>query len=85
MNESFYKSGRWKKKRKHILKRDGFLCQECKKNGRRVAAKTVHHVKELELYPKLAFDDDNLVSLCEACHNKKHPGKGGNKGERRRF
>jgi 5-methylcytosine-specific restriction endonuclease McrA len=85
MNESFYKSGRWKKKRRHILKRDGYLCQECKKYGRRVAATTVHHVKELELYPELAFDDDNLVSLCDACHNKKHPNKGGNKGERRRF
>lgn len=73
-----YKSGKWKRKRRSILKRDKFLCQECKKYGRRRDAQTVHHIKAVELFPELAFVDNNLISLCNACHNKAHPEKGGN-------
>lgn len=83
MTDSFYKSARWKKKRHAILKRDGYMCVECKKYGRRRDATTVHHIKELEQYPELALVDSNLVSLCEACHNKMHPGKGGSWGRKR--
>jgi len=32
----------------------------------------VDHIKELEDYPELALDDDNLETLCVNCHNKKH-------------
>jgi 5-methylcytosine-specific restriction endonuclease McrA len=39
-------------------------------------AKEVHHIKHLEDYPELAFDDNNLISLCSACHRKMHPEKG---------
>ena len=73
-----YKSGKWKRKRRSILKRDKFLCQECKKYGRRRDAQTVHHIKAVELFPELAFVGNNLISLCNACHNKAHPEKGGN-------
>lgn len=59
------------------------MCVECKKYGRRHDATTVHHIKELEQYPELALVDSNLVSLCEACHNKMHPGKGGSWGRKR--
>ncbi len=77
MTDEFYRSKRWKVKRKAILRRDGYMCVECRKYGRRVDATTVHHIKEIEHYPELALVDSNLVSLCEACHNKKHPEKGG--------
>ena len=45
--------------------------------GRRVnvRATMVHHVKPLEMYPDLALDLDNLVSLCDDCHDKAHPEK----------
>jgi 5-methylcytosine-specific restriction endonuclease McrA len=39
-------------------------------------AKEVHHIKHLDDYPELAFDDNNLISLCSACHRKMHPEKG---------
>lgn len=81
----FYKQKRWKMKRKQILKRDRFLCQHCLRYGRRVDATTVHHIKELEKYPELAYTDSNLVSLCDACHNKQHPEKGGSRGRKKRF
>lgn len=72
-----YKSKKWKKKRAVILRRDKYLCQECKKYGRKREAVTVHHIKHVDEYPELAYNDDNLVSLCNACHNKMHPEKGG--------
>lgn len=72
-----YKSKKWKRKRLCILRRDGYLCVECKKYGRRREAVTVHHILHADEYPELAYDDNNLESLCNACHNKMHPEKGG--------
>ena len=76
-----YNSRRWIKKRKRILRRDGYLCQLCKRYGRQTEAVTVHHIKHADEYPELAFDDDNLVSLCNACHNKQHPEKSNNRNK----
>ena len=72
-----YKSSRWKKKQKMILKRDDYICQSCRKYGKQVPAVTVHHIKHVDEYPEMAYVDENLVSLCTACHNKEHPEKGG--------
>ena len=77
MNDTFYKSKRWLRKRENILRRDKYLCQYCKRYGRRREAVTVHHIKHYEEYPELALTDSNLISLCQACHNKCHPEKGG--------
>ena len=74
-----YKSKRWKIKRLAILRRDKYLCQECKKYGKIRQAVTVHHIKHADTHPELAYDNDNLESLCQGCHNKKHPEKGGRK------
>ena len=76
MGYSFdYNSKRWKTKRKKILKRDDYRCQNCKKYGKMVEATQVHHIKHTDKYPELAFEDENLISLCLACHNKEHPEK----------
>ena len=72
----FYLTPRWQRKRAAILRRDKYLCQECKRYGRMREAKTVHHIKHLEDAPELAFEDSNLISLCYSCHNKMHPEKG---------
>lgn len=40
----FYKSNRWKHKREHILRRDGYKCQEAKRFGAYEEATTVHHI-----------------------------------------
>lgn len=75
--ETFYKSRAWQRKREAILRRDKYICQNCKRYGRNTEATTVHHIKHLEDAPELALANDNLVSLCAACHNKLHPEKGG--------
>jgi len=82
----FYNGSDWKKKRLEIKKRDNNECQECKRQGRvtldtneysekakrKKIMLVVDHIKELEDYPELALDDDNLETLCVKCHNKKH-------------
>lgn len=75
----FYKSRKWRETRQRVLERDNYECQECKKQGivktidhSKHKSLDVDHIKELDSYPELAFDMDNLVTLCVSCHNKKH-------------
>ena len=85
--KQFYNSKQWKTKRIRILQRDNFECQDCVSrlkeaavkfiqlpvNDRRIRkASDVHHIKELREYPELGLEDDNLISLCVDCHNKRH-------------
>ncbi|HYE10539.1 MAG TPA: HNH endonuclease [Patescibacteria group bacterium] len=69
---NFYKNPKWKNKRIRILKRDEYLCQECKRYGKTSAAKTVHHINPLEERPDLALVNINLISLCNDHHEKMH-------------
>lgn len=82
MRKSFYNTKQWKEKRKYIMHRDKYLCQECKKYGKNKEAYLVHHIKEVEEYPELKLKNDNLVSVCNSCHNKLHPEKGGHRIKR---
>lgn len=70
-----YTSVRWLRKRQKILRRDGYMCRQCRRYGRAREAKEVHHIKHVDEYPELAWKDENLISLCHACHNKMHPEK----------
>ena len=86
--DPFYKSRAWRNARAQALQRDGYLCRDCmeaKARGEMIrprAATTVHHIQPVELRPDLRLDLDNLISLCDACHNKRHPEKGGQNGEK---
>ena len=58
--------------RARVLRRDEYMCRECKRYGKRVTAATVHHIRPREQYPELAYVTANLISLCEQCHNAMH-------------
>lgn len=73
-----YDSASWKRMRERILRRDGYQCRICKRYGRMTQATEVHHIKHVDEYPEFAFDPDNLISLCHACHQGQHPEKGRN-------
>lgn len=68
----FYKTTKWKHKREKVLRRNQYLCQECKRYGKSTAAATVHHVHPLEQHPEWALLTWNLVSLCAKCHDSMH-------------
>ncbi len=69
---SFYKSGKWEHKRKVILKRDNFECQQSKRYGRTLEANAVHHIIPIKERPDLKLVNENLISLTEEVHNKMH-------------
>lgn len=75
---SIYLTSRWQKKRLSILRRDKYQCQDCRRYGRLKEATEVHHIKPVDEYPELAYVSENLVSLCHACHNARHPEKAKN-------
>lgn len=65
----------WRNKRKEIIKRDNGECQLCKEEGRVSKGMVVHHIKHYDKYPELGLTNENLITLCSACHNKVHPEK----------
>ncbi len=73
ITDNFYKTGAWVRKRAEILERDNHECQRCKGAGGYSKGNVVHHIKHLEDRPDLALDDDNLMTVCERCHNILHP------------
>lgn len=82
-NKKHYDGAKHKAWRAAVLRRAGYLCEECRRYGRvdedglPVQAITAHHIKHLEDAPELAYDVTNGMALCARCHNKKHPEKGG--------
>lgn len=47
------------------------FCEPCLKEGRHTIARIVDHIVEIKDDPSLAYNWDNLESMCHDCHNKK--------------
>lgn len=69
---NFYKTKRWRSKRDKVLRRDEYLCRECKRYGKTTPATTVHHINPMDKRPEWALQTWNLLSLCNACHDSMH-------------
>jgi 5-methylcytosine-specific restriction protein A len=69
-DNQFYASTPWRTLRRAFLASVP-LCHDCRQRGLMVYATEVHHIKERRDFPELAFDWDNLMALCKACHNAK--------------
>jgi len=70
---SKYPNG-WNKKLKDEIKiRDNFDCQLCglKQTNNLIQQHHVHHID----YDKSNLDHDNLITLCQRCHNMTHHGR----------
>lgn len=66
------KTTRWTKLRKHILKRDKYLCQRCfyKYNQLNSEDLQAHHIKSRKNYPELVFEERNIMTLCGTCNRQ---------------
>lgn len=62
-----YRDKRWPALRLAAKRRDGWRCVLCLSRGRL----EVDHIKPVRDHPELAFDLDNLQSLCGHCHGAK--------------
>lgn len=67
-----YKTTKWKKKRAHILKLDGYVDRIEKRYGKTIEANLVHHIYPADEYPEYAWADWNLISVSAATHQKLH-------------
>ena len=65
-----YYGSKWKKKRKHILRLDDYVCQVSRMYGRTEEATVVHHIYPADMYPEWAWEDWNLISVSMATHNR---------------
>ena len=65
-----YGSAKWKKKRQHILRLDGYKDVLAARYGRAEPATIVHHIYPAALYPEYAYCDWNLISVSAGTHNK---------------
>lgn len=87
-SDPFYHRKAWKRLRALALARDNGMCQDCMdalRAGYGIKpnrATMVHHIIPREERPDLALDLDNLRSLCDSCHAKHHPEKGGGHGKK---
>jgi 5-methylcytosine-specific restriction protein A len=64
------KTTRWTKLRKHILKRDNYLCQRCLHKYGILNTKELeaHHIKSRKNYPELVFEESNIITVCKTCN-----------------
>lgn len=71
IRQKVYNSTLWKKLRMaHLIEFP--LCEECLKEKIIEPAIDVHHIISFVDNINLAYDTNNLMSLCKKCHQKKH-------------
>lgn len=70
--DPFYRSRRWERLRAAVLRRDGYMCQEARRYGKRAEATTVHHVFPRDEFPEYQWEAWNLVSLAGDVHDQMH-------------
>lgn len=56
----------WQKKRLEVMSRDGFTCQLC---GDTEHTLNVHHRRYILGRDPWDYPDEDLITLCEACHS----------------
>ncbi len=62
-----YQAKEWNELRKRILERDGYRCKSCQSKRKLI----VHHLK-YGVNGSLMVDENNLITLCNICHDRKH-------------
>lgn len=76
-NEARIRSSRkWDKARKRANERDHYLCRLCLERGVMCCeGLETHHIVPLAEDDTLAYDDDNLITLCVAHHKAAEQGE----------
>lgn len=73
--QACYSSMEWRKVSRKARKRDNYTCQICKKGKKELeCGLELHHIISFIIVEK-RLDIDNLVLLCEKCHDFVHSNK----------
>ncbi len=65
---AFYRTRQWVHLRQQALERDHYVCQYCRLSNVVTPAKTVDHLRPLELFPDDGAKLNNLATICRSCH-----------------
>lgn len=74
LSRNIRRSTRWTNKSKKIRERDNYQCQLCVRNLHKTLKPIntndveVHHIQTIAEHPELAYDETNLITLCEYHH-----------------
>lgn len=68
------------RERSFALKRDKYTCQICNRKKSKSFKVSVHHMNNInnwneiidKIYDQLLCDTNNLITVCNECHKKKH-------------
>lgn len=72
-DKRIYKTYEWQRKRKNILNKFNHICLwSFFTEGKIVVANNVHHIIEITEDNTKAFDDENLIPVCEDAHKIIH-------------
>lgn len=63
---------------KSVHAKNNYTCQRCGKVGGKLHA---HHILPVVDYPEMAYDIENLTTLCENCHREIHNKKENNRSK----
>lgn len=63
------KDPRWQRKRLEVLHRDDFTCLDC---GDNESTLHVHHCLYISSHEPWDYENDELRTLCETCHDERH-------------
>jgi 5-methylcytosine-specific restriction protein A len=63
--------GQWQVVRVQAMKRDQYLCQQCKRDGRVTLAADVDHIVPITVAYDRRLDLSNLQCLCRQHHQQK--------------
>ena len=63
------KDPRWQRKRLEVFERDNWACQHCTATDRTLA---IHHKIYMPGFDPWDYSLDDLVTLCEYCHNAEY-------------
>lgn len=71
-HDAVYQDSRWREIKPIVHQRDSDYCRLCFENHTLKNLQMVHHIIEPENDMSLAYNKDNLISLCESCHQHVH-------------
>lgn len=72
--QEYLKREEWKAKRIEILDRDEYACRNCgSREELQVHHRQYHRDKVTkEILPPWKYDEENLITLCQTCHQEGH-------------
>lgn len=62
------KNPKWQRRKAEIMLRDNFTCQIC---GDTETTLNVHHIRYVKGREPWEYEDNELITLCEKCHEKR--------------